>query len=97
LIPTFLGLILCRVHVVTGAIWLFYRIGETVESHSGYIFPWTPFQLPWGIGARGHDYHHSHNKGVYGMFMFWDRIMGTDAEFRAYTKQEDEAAKKKAQ
>lgn len=73
--------------MVTGAIWLIYRIGETVQSHSGYDFPWfSVFNLPWGLGARAHDYHHSHNRGVYGMYMFWDRIMGTDAEFRAYVK-----------
>lgn len=88
-IPTFLGLFICRAHVVTAGLWLFWRIGETVEAHSGFAFPWSPFQLPFGLGARAHDWHHSHNRGVYGMFAFWDRIMGTDIEYREYLKKGD--------
>jgi len=65
-------------------IWLFLRVLETVDAHSGYYFPWSPFNwLAYG-GSERHDFHHSHGTGNYGgAFVPWDALMGTD---KAYLK-----------
>jgi sterol desaturase/sphingolipid hydroxylase (fatty acid hydroxylase superfamily) len=40
----------------------------------------------WGSGPRAHDYHHSHNIGMYGggLFGIWDKIFGYDKEFNKF-------------
>ncbi len=47
-------------------------------NHSGYdlLTPWRLLR-----STRPHEYHHSHNKGAYGIFPFWDRLMGTDEAY----------------
>jgi len=73
--------------------WLFIRLTETYDAHSGYDFPWQPWKLlPFQGGADRHDFHHSHNVGNYGAFFtFWDWIGGTDLAYRKW-KQEQAAA-----
>ena len=59
------------------AIWVAVRVFETYEAHSGYAFN--------AIASR-HAYHHLHaTKGCYGSFFgVWDRLMGTDANWREW-------------
>ncbi len=69
------------VHPLVLYAWLMIRVWETVDVHSGFALPFSPFQALWG-GPERHDYHHSHHtKGCYGSFGFMDRLLGTDAEF----------------
>lgn len=63
-----------RPHIVVVAIFVSLTFIEIVDAHCGYDVPWKGLYLwsdvyPWGSGARGHDYHHSHNKGMYGVSM----------------------------
>ena len=66
-------------HVVTFGIWVVIRVFETVYAHSGYAFE--------AIGSR-HAYHHLNaTGGCYGSFFgVWDRLMGTDAQWREWRK-----------
>mmetsp|Transcript_9466 Transcript_9466/g.38707 ORF Transcript_9466/g.38707 Transcript_9466/m.38707 type:complete len:273 (+) Transcript_9466:151-969(+) len=96
-IPTLTGPILLGVHLWTFWLYVTLRLWETVESHSGYAFPWSIWSLfDFQGGAEMHDYHHSHNVGNYGgaAFSFWDSLMGTDRHYREY-KAAQEAAKAK--
>lgn len=60
-----------------------FRWIETVDSHSGYELPFSPFNLLWPIfgGSRMHDYHHREFNGNYGSSFIWDRLFGTDVGF----------------
>lgn len=81
--PTFAGALFMRSHLFTICLWFSFRILETIEAHSGYDFPfWFSNKIPFLHGPRGHDWHHSHNRGVYGMSKFWDWYCGTDVEYR---------------
>lgn len=89
-IPSYAGPFFFNMHIGTLAIWLFIRIWETSDAHSGYVFPWSPWNMMLSVqgGTIRHDYHHSHNMGAYGSFFkFWDWAMGTDVHFNAYLKQ----------
>ena len=61
------------------AIWIVIRVWETYEAHSGYGFT--------SIASR-HAFHHLHaTKGCLGSFFgVWDRLMGTDAAWREWVK-----------
>jgi sterol desaturase/sphingolipid hydroxylase (fatty acid hydroxylase superfamily) len=82
-LPTIAGCLVMGSHPLTLWIWLVLRITETVDAHSGYNFPFSPFHaLPFQGGADRHDFHHSHNVGCYGSFtIFWDWITGTDMQY----------------
>jgi len=88
-LPTLLGPMLCsNMHPVTFFMWIFIRIIETLDAHSGYDFPFSPWRLIRG-SSRFHDYHHSHNKGNYGLIPWtWDYLMGSDVDFKNYIKLE---------
>lgn len=83
LLPTVLGTFIMGSHPLTLWIWLYLRIAETVDAHSGYEFPFSPFHVfSWQGGSDRHDFHHSHNMGCYGSFtIFWDWAMGTDKTY----------------
>jgi len=90
---TIFGVLLIRPHVVPYLIYLTTQLIEIIDSHCGYDVPWSllyPWsdRYPWGSGSRAHDYHHSHNRGMYGggMFGLWDRFMRTDSDFRAFER-----------
>lgn len=88
-IPTVLGPMLYGPHYITFLIWLAIRIFETLDAHSGYRIPFSPFEgwLPFGGGADRHDFHHSHNQGNFGsFFIFWDWICGTDKPYNEWKK-----------
>lgn len=82
-LPTILGPIFMGTHAYVFWLWLFIRLLETIDAHSGYSFPLSPFHaLPFQGGAERHDFHHSHNVGCFGSFtIFWDWICGTDQAF----------------
>jgi sterol desaturase/sphingolipid hydroxylase (fatty acid hydroxylase superfamily) len=88
LIPTTLGPLLLgrNLHIFTFAIWGKVRLTETLEDHSGYEFPWSPFRLiPFSASAAYHDFHHSHNVGNYSSFFsFWDTLCGTNKDYYNY-------------
>lgn len=84
--PTLSGCLLMGSHAVVLWAWIAFRLVETIDSHSGYHFEWSLFNRMFAAkGAMRHDYHHSHNKGCYGAFI-WDRFMGTDLDFLEYEK-----------
>ncbi len=73
------GPILLAVHPVTFILWLVIRMWETVEAHSGYAFT--------ALASR-HAYHHLYAaRGCLGSFFgLWDRLMGTDAHWREWRR-----------
>jgi len=84
-----LGVVLVRPHVVVYLIVLCFTLIEIVDSHCGYDVPWKVIYVwsdvyPWGSGARAHDFHHSHNIGVYGggLLGLWDEFMQTNQAFK---------------
>jgi sterol desaturase/sphingolipid hydroxylase (fatty acid hydroxylase superfamily) len=69
-------------HISTLFYYHCFRWIETVDAHSGYELPFSPFHfLPFFGGARMHDYHHRAFDGAYGASFFWDRLCGTDSDF----------------
>eukprot|EP00002_Diphylleia_rotans_P032612 TRINITY_DN6862_c0_g5_i1.p1 TRINITY_DN6862_c0_g5~~TRINITY_DN6862_c0_g5_i1.p1 ORF type:complete len:276 (-),score=48.30 TRINITY_DN6862_c0_g5_i1:287-1114(-) len=81
------GPVVLRAHPVVFLLWFTIRIAETVDAHSGYQFPFSPFEMLLKIqgGSARHDFHHSHNVGSYGSwFKFWDWVCGTDKPFKEY-------------
>jgi sterol desaturase/sphingolipid hydroxylase (fatty acid hydroxylase superfamily) len=82
-LPTVLGPLLIGMHAKVFWLWLFVRLLETIDAHSGYSFPCSPFHMfAFQGGAERHDFHHSHNVGCFGSFtIFWDWICGTDQAF----------------
>jgi len=89
----FAGWLKGDLHVATLFAYNCFRWIETVDAHSGYSFPWSPFTcIPLFGGAVMHDYHHSGDGlqmvknadgslfadfGNYGASVIWDRLMGT--------------------
>jgi sterol desaturase/sphingolipid hydroxylase (fatty acid hydroxylase superfamily) len=96
LIPTLIGCLLMGSHVIVLWTWLYIRLMETIDAHSGYSFSFSPFHLlPFQGGADRHDFHHSKNVGCYGSFtIFWDWICGTDKAFLDFQRRKAEAAAK---
>lgn len=62
------------------------RVGESLDSHSGYEFSWSPYRLlPLSGSASYHDFHHSTNIGNYGSyFTFWDTLFKTNTVYFKY-------------
>lgn len=96
--PTLLGLITGQFHTFSFWFWVWTRIGESADTHSGYAFPITPFKLlPLASSTEAHDFHHSHNVGCFASQFVWcDRLFGTDKAFLAHqAKVLDKAEAKK--
>lgn len=88
ILPVATGPILFKFHFFSMCVWLSVAIMGTTMGHSGLFFP-----ISWSNGF--HDFHHSHNVGVYGSMMHWDYLMGTDRAYRAFIakkKRESEQA-----
>lgn len=69
---------------------------ETLDAHCGYAFPWSPFLILdkyLTLGPRAHDWHHSHNRGMYGVGRFWDWICGSDKDYLEFLAGKDSHAK----
>lgn len=89
MLPFTTGALLARSHAFTFWMWMAWRLGKTAEAHSGYSFPFSPFQiLPFANPASAHDYHH--NRGInscYGSFLgIWDTLMGTNSDYLKHSK-----------
>ncbi len=71
-----------RIHYWTFVCFLTYVQSNTINGHSGYDFPWSPFSiLPLGTTAEYHDYHHSHSGNYSGHFMIWDTLFGGNTKY----------------
>ncbi|KAG5488660.1 hypothetical protein JIQ42_00272 [Leishmania sp. Namibia] len=60
--------------------WMWARLWETYEVHSGYCFNDTwlgKLGLLHGHRARFHDFHHTHNVCNYGSGLFMDALLNT--------------------
>jgi methylsterol monooxygenase len=90
-IPTLAGCYIMRSHLAVCTLWMLIRMWETLDAHGGFDFPFSPFRLgsSFMLGPDGHDWHHSHNRGNYGVFKFWDWLCGTDVEYRKWQKGEN--------
>lgn len=99
LLPLIVGPIAVRSHLFTVWMWVFLRIYVSVEEHCGFAFPWSPVRLlPFMATPDGHDFHHSHNVGVYAsQFVFWDRVCGTDKAYLEHLRKKREGAAKKGE
>ncbi|KAM7236997.1 hypothetical protein CapIbe_011241 [Capra ibex] len=84
----FTGIIHLCDHVILLWAWVTVRLIETVDVHSGYDIPLSPFNLsPFYAGSRHHNLHHMNFIGNYAStFTPWDRIFGTDSQFNAYNE-----------
>lgn len=93
---------LSPMHTLVLWMWILLRIAVSVEEHCGYEFPWSPMRvlatlpgsLAWGASPGGHDWHHSHNMGMYAsQFAWWDALCGTDTVYKEWKgKREKEQA-----
>jgi len=81
-----LGPFLVRAHLLTVWVWLFARVWQVVDCHSGYDFPWSVNRfIPFWGGAEFHDYHHMAFVGNYAStFTYCDRLFGTDQKYYAW-------------
>lgn len=81
LVAFMLPAIVLGTHLLTFGLWVVIRVFETVDAHSGYAFT--------RLESR-HAFHHLYAaKGCLGSFFgIWDRIMGTDRQWRQWRKQQ---------
>lgn len=72
-----------KVHIVSVACFIMFRVFETIEGHSGYEFPFGTHKfIPMATNSNYHNYHHLINIGNYGSLMvFWDSIFNTNTEY----------------
>lgn len=72
-----------KVHIISVACFIIFRVFETIEGHSGYEFPFGTHKfVPMATNSNYHNYHHLINVGNYGSLMvFWDSIFGTNSEY----------------
>jgi len=90
-LPVVWGIIIFGGHVASLWLWAAFRVSESTISHSGYCFPIDPCSLiPFHGGTQMHDYHHSHNLGCYGVYIYWDWLMGTDKHYSLFLNQAGE-------
>lgn len=79
-------------HLILIWAWMAMRLLETIDVHSGYDFPYlNPLNLIPGYGgARFHDFHHKNFNGNYSSsFVWWDKLFGTDAQYKEYVKSQE--------
>jgi sterol desaturase/sphingolipid hydroxylase (fatty acid hydroxylase superfamily) len=98
MLPFSLGPILLKAHSFTFWLWFAIRLAKTCEAHSGYSFPWSPFQfIPFANPAGAHDHHHFRGiTSCYGSFLsVWDRAMSTCGDYSAQAKKEKATEKNK--
>jgi len=88
-VGTVIGPMIMATHFFTVLVWLFIRLLQTVEAHSGYDFPWSPRHfIPFWGGSEFHDFHHETSSGNYSStFTVWDRVFGTDLNYKKRKQQ----------
>ncbi|KAK4848850.1 hypothetical protein QYF36_018055 [Acer negundo] len=82
-LPSFLGPAFVPGHIITYWLWFILRQIESIETHSGYEFPWSPSRyIPFYGGSEFHDYHHyvggCSQSNFASVFTYCDYIYGTD-------------------
>jgi len=99
MLPTLGGVVLFPTHPLCVGTWLFLRLQQTFEAHSGYCFKDTlldSFGMTHALEAIHHDYHHTVNTGNFGTdYMDW--LCGTQDGFMAAGGYDGYLAKKKVQ
>lgn len=91
-VSTFGWMLFVQPHLLTFCVFVLTRYYEAVEGHCGYVLPFSPWSLLRDNSQ--HDYHHSHNIGVYGIFPFWDWLCGTDKHYKDWLAKEEKLQKK---
>ena len=86
LVPVLLGPIVLRGHFkfTSFLMWVVVRMFKSCDSHCGYRFEWSPFDVCWPLNSTvKHDFHHESGfGGCFGsFFVFWDSICGTDKSY----------------
>ncbi|KAJ2495441.1 C-4 sterol methyl oxidase [Coemansia sp. RSA 2052] len=84
------------VHAVTMFAWIWLRLFQAIDAHSGYDFPWSLHNfMPFWAGADHHDYHHaSFVNNFSSSFRWWDTLFGTDSKYHAHKARQAEKKKK---
>jgi sterol desaturase/sphingolipid hydroxylase (fatty acid hydroxylase superfamily) len=87
-LPTFIPPILLGMHPFILCIHMALRTWESVDTHTGYAFPWTPFRYLPGMAYQQeyHCFHHHTNIGAYSILLF-DHFLGTDSAYLKKTQQ----------
>jgi len=84
-LPTVYGSLILgsHIHYSTFMLWITIRVFETIDGHCGYEFSWSPYRLlPFSGSSEYHNYHHSHNVGVFASFFtIWDTVFGTNKDY----------------
>jgi sterol desaturase/sphingolipid hydroxylase (fatty acid hydroxylase superfamily) len=75
---TFLPALLLNFHPLLWCAHMLIRTWESVDTHTGYAFPFTPFRYLPGLAHQQeyHVFHHSVNRGSYSCLLF-DHFTGT--------------------
>jgi len=76
MLPVSLGPILCGSHLTTAWLWTMIAIATSINSHSGYHFPFFP-------SPEAHDFHHLKFNQCFGVMGILDYLHGTDAMFKS--------------
>jgi len=94
---TFLGPFVFKPHLLTLWFWLFFRLWQEIDCHSGYDFPWSGNHwIPGFGGADFHDFHHMNFVGNYAStFRWWDYMMGTDNKYHQWKSKQSDLKKSK--
>ncbi|KAJ8608562.1 hypothetical protein CTAYLR_005962 [Chrysophaeum taylorii] len=90
ILPTVVGCVLVGSHVLVFWTWLFLRLQQTYEVHSGYAFSNTWVETPSAAtlllaqpeSVIEHDHHHTVNRGTFGA-LWLDYLCGTMDAFVA--------------
>lgn len=80
------GPLLINCHIIVVYMWLVIGSVGSLHHHSGYKWPFSsgPSFTPQ---PEFHDFHHSVNKGNYGLLGVCDYIFGTDQAWRKQRNQ----------
>ena len=89
IIAMYAGLVIMGSSFFTWGLWVALRIYETNDGHSGYEHI---------DSASRHAFHHQYpHKGCYGTAIgFWDRVLGTDQNWREWKEKQRVKAEKVA-
>ncbi|RUS79721.1 hypothetical protein EGW08_012529 [Elysia chlorotica] len=96
----FWGILLLANHFIILWLWVSVRLLETIDVHSGYDIPYlNVFHLiPFYGGSKFHDFHHYNFNGNYSStFTWWDKIFGTDSQYKEYCAKLEASKAKKGQ
>ncbi len=95
MIPAILPIVILgpRAHIITGWTWSVLRIAESTNHHSGYDFPWVPWDLtPMRNTPAYHDFHHSGGDftgNFSGQTTILDTLWGTNKKYYAMLRKHE--------